>query len=147
MRRRSGAWAAGSGCKRSASEWRDAVEPGASSELDLCEAGGGLDPAEHFLDALAAVLADLVTDVSCGASIDDGCPRRVPDPQVTIDGGPSGPAISPRLSRKPAPAKLMPRPRADKTVPLFLITQAVVAALPMPLTAPVEVGPSRAGDS
>ena len=40
------------------------IDPGVSSQHDLGQAGGTLDPAEDLLDALATALADLVTGVT-----------------------------------------------------------------------------------
>src|SRR5450631_4325040 len=62
----------------------------------------------------------------------------VPTPRVWIP--PDEPETTPELLREPAPARLMPHPAADETVPLLVMAQAVLESPSMPsLLAPVEV--------
>lgn len=51
-------------------EDEDGIHARSASPLDLGQPARGLDPAEHFLDALAAALADVVADVTRHAAID-----------------------------------------------------------------------------
>src|SRR6267378_7615369 len=53
-------------------EDEDRLNLGQAANLDLTEAGNRLDPAERFLDALAAALADGVAGMAQRAPVDGG---------------------------------------------------------------------------
>src|ERR1044072_5500034 len=55
------------GCDR---ECEDRIGLGGASDLELCKPGLSLHPTEHFLDALATDLADAISDVAGGATVD-----------------------------------------------------------------------------
>ena len=58
-------------------EGEDRLGLGASADLDLCEPGLRLDPAEHLLDPLADDLADAIAGMPRRAAV-DRCPAHPP---------------------------------------------------------------------
>src|SRR3954467_490080 len=65
------------------------AHPGGASMTGLAQSCDGLDPAEHFLDALANAHADSVTGVPGGAAVDGGAPALAALRDMRCHGSPT----------------------------------------------------------
>src|SRR5207247_10950290 len=68
------------------SEDEDGLNLGQATNLDLGETSDRLDPAEHFLDALATTLTDGIAGMAQAARVDGGLAPFAGLGQMTVDG-------------------------------------------------------------